>query len=58
MVLGPDWLTTNFFSTKIMASQNLGLPKLRLPNVGQKTYMCIWLAVKIKVYQFSLLYAV
>ena len=29
----PDWLATNFCPTKIIANQNLGLPKSRLPKL-------------------------
>jgi hypothetical protein len=35
---GPNWLGINFCPTKTMTSQNLGLPKSRLPKLGQKTY--------------------
>jgi hypothetical protein len=34
--LGRDWLPINFCPTKIMASQNLDLPKPKLPKLGQK----------------------
>jgi hypothetical protein len=34
--VGPNWLTANFCPTKIMASQNLGLPNSRLAKVTAK----------------------